>query len=75
MNFDVTVWGLRVLGSLKDYDFEEARGYDIEEIRDVGFRDDEGMDAWLPSEAVVRLADWSEFAEAVLEAALEKLDV
>lgn len=73
MNFDVTVWGLRVCGELCEYEFEEASGYDIDCIDDIGIEQD-GETYWLPGEAVVRMADWSEFAEAVLVAALEKLD-
>lgn len=73
MNFDVTVWGLRVCGELREYEFEEASGYDLDCIDDVGIEQD-GKTYWMPQEFVMRLADWSEFAEAVLTEALDKLD-
>ena len=74
MNFQVKVWGLDVEGTLAEYDYTEGVCYDLDEIEAVGFRHKDGSTAWLPDEAVARLVDWSEFAEAVLEAALDDVD-
>lgn len=78
MKFDVTVWGLRVEGELAEYDYPEAvyghKLYDLDMIGNISVFPEKGPHATLPDEASLRLAEWSEFREAVLEAALEALD-